>query len=366
MGMRCIRCDTDNNLSDRNLNRGLCKNCRHPFVFEPAIMKGVQFTDRFFANAIQDISADNTFYFTPKQLFYLLRKRLDKTPYLRTFTGFFISGLSILFIGTIASSENPGFFIFILVGLGVVINTIYRIQKTEISRIDDLNQEQLQAWLNSWLQVNDTPKLLNFAAEESALTPINSDISAYSFDRAVICDNDAIAKFLIANNFHFENNCAVLSITGYPHSIFTTVIQMLRRNPELKVYAIHDASPSGVTLVHYLRTTPEWFQNKNVIIYDLGLLPRQIIAQPKLFVQTSSESAQQAKQLPTPVQQALSSAELKWLEEGKFLELESFTPQRIIKILNQGILRSQNVADTDRFLLTDDGESYIYSYDSFG
>ncbi len=107
--MRCIRCDTDNNLSDRNLNRGLCTNCRHPFVFEPATMKGVQITDRFFANAIQDISADNTLYFTPKQLFYLLRKRLDKTPYLRTFTGFFISGLSILFIGTLTFTETPGF-----------------------------------------------------------------------------------------------------------------------------------------------------------------------------------------------------------------------------------------------------------------
>ena len=64
----------------------------------------------------------------------------------------------------------------------------------------------------------------------------------------MVCDSDSIAQMLIANNFHFENNCAVLSIAGYPQSIFSTVLDMLRRNQSLKVYALYDATPAGVSL----------------------------------------------------------------------------------------------------------------------
>lgn len=371
MGMKCIRCDTDNNLSDRNLNRGLCKNCRHPFVFEPAIMEGVKLTDQFFANAIQYVSADNSLYFTPKQLFYLLRKRLYKTPKLNQFSAGVIFGLFILlYIEIVFFKEHLGYFVYSLFVIGVTLNLIYRILKSGNSRIDALNEEQLQEWLNAWLQVNDIPKLLSFASAAPSLTPVNSDISAYSFDRAIICDTDAIAQFLIANNFHFENNCAILSITGYPQSIFDTVMQMLRRNPELKVYAIHDANPSGVSLVHRLRTSPDWFANSNVTIYELGLLPRQISSNRNLFVQISKESAQQAKQLPAPVRESLSPNELKWLEKGKYLALESFSPRRIIRILNQGIIRSQEPNLNNSLVEIDEGGygsgGYAYTLESFG
>ena len=105
----------------------------------------------------------------------------------------------------------------------------------------------------------------------------NSNIAllkAYSFDRLVVCDSANIAQLLIANNFHFENNCAILSITGYPQSIFNTTMEMLRRNPDLKVYAIHDCSPKGVSLINHLRTSERWFLNSNVTIIDIGILPR--------------------------------------------------------------------------------------------
>ncbi|NEQ71794.1 MAG: hypothetical protein F6K23_01065 [Okeania sp. SIO2C9] len=80
---------------------------------------------------------------------------------------------------------------------------------------------------------------------------INSEVEviAYSFDRVIVCDTAEIAQFLIANNFHFENNCAVLSIDGYPENIFSTVMQMLKQNPDLKVYAFHSATPRGVTMI---------------------------------------------------------------------------------------------------------------------
>ena len=423
MGMRCISCSTDNNLRDRTINQGRCKNCRHPFVFEPSTVTNAafKFTDSFFAKAINDISINDTLYFTPKQLFYLLDRRISKKKpfelgFLKTVgcltalvtLGFLLPiglilfawgclnasrsrnltprgrrgnvrtvqviGVILLVGGIIFSlSINSYFFFAVSVILGMLLfylgyRQLGREQNTP--QLFFITQTQFQDWVTRWQQSNPMGKLLSSPREEITLNAVSSDISAYSFDRAIICDSAAIAQVLIANNFHFENNCAVLSITGYPHSIFDTVMQMLSRNSELKVYALHDASPLGVSLVHQLRTNPNWFGNSDVRIYDLGLLPRQIFSSSKVFIQASEESAQEAKQLLSDVRQSLSNDELQWLDAGNFVELESFSPRKIIQVVTQGITRSQDVTASDSLLLIDEGGygggGYVYAVDSFG
>jgi hypothetical protein len=436
--MKCVRCGTDNNLSDRTAHSGRCKNCNHPFAFEPSAVTDnrFKFTDPFFAKAIDDISANNTLYFTPKQFLYLLDRRFKKVSSgLWLFSYLFFSVWTTGFFGgflSLAIGESSFIIVWIIFNIGFVINlfrasssskltykgrksaarglqvvgglllaigiilstvvlksfsvfgitvvigmlSIYlgtrqQLRLTRMSETFLVEPNQFQDWVYRWQQVNEPiSKMLPFPREEIAPNAVSPDISAYSFDRAVICDSAAIAQMLIANNFHFENNCAVLSITGYPQSIFETVMQMLNRNPDLKVYALHDASPRGVGLVHRLRTSPNWFQNSNAMIYDLGLLPRQIFSARNVFIQASEDAAQQARLLPPEVRQSLSSDELAWLETGKFVELESFTPQRIIQVLNQGITRSQDTGAGDSLVLIDGGGDggggYIYAADSFG
>lgn len=417
--MKCIRCDTDNTLKDRTDNQGRCKNCHHPFAFEPTSMGTIKITDPFFANAISNISAENTLFFTPKQLFYLLDKRLRNKGFtpaslliIGCFMSFFfgigipifilgsligstsrenssksrrtysrylqIAGILILVIGILYSlglSSNPpvGFLVFLLsiaIGLSLIYyGTRQLTRQMETSQSHLIIRRDFYSWLERWAGINGSVvKMLPSPNEEHTATEISPEISAYSFDRVVVCDSSEIAQLLIANNFHFENNCAVLSITGYPKSIFNTVLDMLRRNPELKVYALHDASPHGVSLVHRLRTSPNWFQNSNVTIYDLGLSPRQILASRSMFILRSNESAQQAKQMPTEVRQDLSAEEVKWLEFGNFVELESFSPQRLMQVVTQGIAKSRDPNSTDSLVVVDSvgSDVYIFAGDSFG
>ncbi|WP_292767171.1 hypothetical protein [Nostoc sp. NOS(2021)] len=232
-----------------------------------------------------------------------------------------------------------------------------------------LSQSQVKDWLDRWQQINGSIlKILPSPNQENTPATVNYDVTAYSFDRLVVCDSANIAQLLIANNFHFENNCAILSITGYPQSIFDTTMQMLRRNPDLKVYALHDCNPQGIGLVHNLRTNANWFLNSEIVIIDIGLTPRQIIATKRgMFIQSSPESAQAAKELPEEVRQSLSAEELTWLESGKFVELESFTPQRIIKVLQKGITGSLNLeSDDSSLLLVGDTGNDMYIVQSFG
>ncbi len=432
--MKCIECQTDNTLQDRTTNYGRCKQCGHTFVFEPTAMGTVKVTDGMFAKAIADLSANNTLYFTDKQLFYLLDKRLHgKLTYAAVgllilnaiilfFTSvvivvplvsdgyawaFLIPGvINLLFIGLIFNlsqqrtqsiktrqvaarclqvlgsasfliatliAVNTNLFPVFLYGVLVGVWT-YFLGRQQYLRQSKAVQEpliqfnQLQQWLIQWQAVNEIPKLLPDPKGAALPSTFNPEVTAYSFDRVVVTDTAAIAQLLIANNFHFEHNCAILSITGYPQSIFQDVMTMLRRNPDLKVYAIHDCSGKGLNLVPLLRTSPQWFADSDIAVIDVGLMPRQVMTLNNVFIQHQPAWVQAAQQLPDEVRRSLSRAELAWLDAGNGVILESFTPQRLIQVLQRGITLSQPGLDasSDLLLIGDSGSSGYYAVDSFG
>ncbi|BDI17668.1 hypothetical protein ANSO36C_34700 [Nostoc cf. commune SO-36] len=370
-------------------------------------MSNIKITDSFFAKAIADISVNNTLFFTPKQLLYFLDNRIrKKSNSISQFGWLFIYipltffaisstvGLmivnfifvwtfvnqsnssklnntsrranarnlqilgGIILVGGILISINSNSFSFFVIVVIMGMLSIY-LGSQQLGRIGFLRQEflfsqsQVKDWLERWQQMNGSVlKILPSPNQENKPTSINPDVTAYSFDRLVVCDSANIAQLLIANNFHFENNCAILSITGYPQSIFDTTMQMLRRNPDLKVYAVHDCNSQGIGLVHNLRTNANWFLHREITIIDIGLMPRQIIATKRgMFIQFSPQSARAAKQLPKEVRQSLSAEELRWLESGNFVELESFSPQKIIKVLQKGIAGSRDLESDDSSLL---------------
>ncbi|NEQ65835.1 MAG: hypothetical protein F6K21_10105 [Symploca sp. SIO2D2] len=375
--MKCIKCGTDNNLQDRVANQGRCKNCHHRFAFEPMTMSAkTRFTDQFFAKLLNDISANNTLYFTQKQLFYLLEKRLAKKERKTDAVGIIGCGLILVVIGFFAIVTAIGW-PFIVIGLLVVFFGWLKSQsKAKYPRTLVINQSMTEAWLERWEQANHTPeKFLQQPRQQSIPVNIEPDIAIYSFDRLVVCDRAEIAQMLIANNFHFDNNCAVLSITGYPQSIFEPTMQMLRNNPNLQVYGLHDCSPDGMKLLHQLQTDANWFAQSNMVIADVGLLPRQFMATKRnMPIQITETSAAAAKALPTEIRQNLLPQELAWLESGNFVELESFTPLRLMQSLNSSIAKSNRniIESSDQGLggmdltVENDNDNYFYVIDSFG
>ncbi|MDY7006551.1 MAG: hypothetical protein SWX82_22190 [Cyanobacteriota bacterium] len=394
--MKCVICGMNSNLKERTKAGGRCRSCHHRFVFDP--QAGSKFTDIFFNNSIQTISSENTLFFTPKQLWYFLEKRLRKKvnigPVGYLFMSFFLLPLSpiIIFVPLIlyfiwasksknnqpktrrsfaraiqiigglilvavlvwffkfSTVTNTAFFLFLL-GIGLGIFLIYfgmqllSIQH-KIPQPLRFHQSEITQWLICWEVINGEVKnILAPSREMSEPIQINSEVTAYSFDRLIVCDTAKIAQFLIANNFHFEHNCAVLSIDGYPQNIFSTVMQMLKQNPDLKVYAFHSATPRGVTTINELRNSPKWFGGNNLIIYDLGLLPRHVFASKNMWILKSDDSARQAQQIPRAVKSTLSTDELGWLEAGFYVELESFSPRKLLQVVSQGIAKTQAVAN---------------------
>jgi hypothetical protein len=105
-----------------------------------------------------------------------------------------------------------------------------------------------------------------------------------------------------------------------------------------------------------------------VTIIDLGLLARQIIANKRgMFVRNDSASAKKSTELPLEIRQSLTAEELAWLDAGNFVELESFSPQMLIKVLRSGISGSLNLTNDDSsMILIGDSGNDIYMVESFG
>jgi hypothetical protein len=259
------------------------------------------------------------------------------------------------------------------VGLSAFWTGFFQRKKLEkIPQVFSINAVQMLGWLDSWIRVNGSvsqllPSISN-ALPAQHITP-DPNATHYSFDRLVVCQSDEITQMLIANNFHFENNCAILSISGYPQRIFDTTMQMLRRNPELRVFAFHDCSPEGIKVAQELRTNTLWFPDETIVIVDIGLSPRQILAAKKdMFIQSSKNSAQASRSLPSSLRENLSQVELEWLDGGNFVELESFTPQQLIQVLNRSIANSQQLTmgEDSTLILVGGSDTSFYTIESFG
>jgi hypothetical protein len=413
--MKCINCNIDNTLKDRRMgNMGRCKSCNHEFAFEPTLMTNTyRLTDTFFAQLVSDVSAKNTLFFTPSQVYYSLNQRLSSRFSSRNNSsnddiGCFFSYLLLLIVYCLVALIIVRFFgesiprqvhimasiactLFALwiwgeikdalnnsilgkfihsIDIGIWFNSISRNRnrhqrQIELNRLV-VDRTQFNDWLDRWTSINNQSLILPPPQNFSLPATPNPEVTAYSFDRVVVCDTPEVAQLLISNNFHFENNCAILTIDGYPQNIFDTTMEMLLRNPDLKVYAFHNCSPNGIELPHRLRTEERWFPNLAIPIINVGILPRQIMDNFNLTILQSSESAEISQRLSPNIRASLTPAEIAWLDAGCYLELESLSPRKIIHILQRAISGSRELTaiEGDDMVITD--RSSFYTVDSFG
>ncbi len=374
--MKCIKCGQDNKLKERTANHGHCMSCQHPFVFDPKADQSseMNFTDAFFQHFLDAATAQGSLQVTRQQLFYVFNAR-----YLRRQTNWFnvlgvlllLAGLPMIFLG---GSVSAIFFVFWVLCWACALICLIPAWRERwfppAPKPAPISQSQFTLWLERWNKANGATKQLLPPPQKQAPIRVKEEVTKYSFDRVVVCQRDTLAQFLIANHFHFEHNCAVLSISGYPHNLFDTVMEMLRRNPDLKVYALHDASAEGVQMPRRLLTEKQWFKDfPNVQIFDLGLMPRQVMQRPLLLSEKGSRPAEVIV-LTGALKENLQPAELDWLRQGNVVELEAIHPQRLLQMLALGIAKSRDPNATDTYVAVDsgsgDGALYVYSSDSFG
>jgi hypothetical protein len=341
--VKCIRCQHDSKYKERG--NGKCPGCHKAFAFEPR--KGDLLTDAAFQSAIDAVSAKGRLRWGVEHLYYEICRRRRRGSG-RVFTA--IGSIVVFAVAAFVGLQTGWMFAAFV--LGVVASGLFgwwagrRRATTVVVPLPRFN-----AMWERWQKVHGTPKsVIVRKPQPSAPRKAEPDLADYSFDRAVICDRARTVDLLVANNFHFENNCAVLSVGGYPPGPFETIRTMLRRNPRLQVFALHDATGPGCRLARQLATSPEWFQGHGAVV-DVGLRPRHAGPFGGLLLPAAAGAL--------GATDGITASEAHWL--GRFaLELAAIRPEQVLKRL----FRAINGA-TDRDRDDSDNGGVAYDHDSF-
>jgi hypothetical protein len=337
--VKCIRCGHDSKKKDRP--NKTCPGCHGRFAFEPT--EGDIMTDAAFQNAITAVSSDGRIKWGVEHLYYEInRRRRHKPPY-----------GAIVVMGVIALGASLFLRWHQLVTLGILLFFAYVVvqawHRTRTHITVNVELATFNSLWTKWLAAHGTPPgvILRKEQPKSLPRPVEPDLQDYSFDRAVICDRARTVDLLLANNFHFENNCAVLSAEGYPAGPFETVRAMLKRNPRLRVLALHDATPAGCQLATRLAGDPAWFKEQ-VPVIDVGLRPRHAPPFKGLLIPARGDFV--------PVGDGISPSEAAWLSSYA-LEVAAIRPEQVLKRLFKAMNREDDSGSSSS---SGDGGGYYY------
>lgn len=335
--MKCIHCNNDCTYPNRSDKK--CPTCRHAFAFEPRT--GDKITDAGFQAAIDAVSSNGTVRFLPDHVYYELCRRKREKGVARTVV-MSIAGLSLLgaVVVPLPALIAAAFF-------GTLGGVLWPTPTVAITRaVFDV------LWTR-FVEVHSSPHGLIVRKKlEPRASPhrVQDEMERYSFDRAVVCDRAETVDLLLANNFHFENNCAVVSVDGYPANAFATVRAMLNNNPRLSVYALHDATPEGCLLAHELASNPAWFHGRARVI-EVGIRPAHAKKHRGAWIRARSPQLAKTKHL--------TKSERAWLGEYA-LELAAIRPEQVIKRLFAAVASDADRKGASEYVdIASGGEYYV-------
>ena len=336
--MKCLACGKDCTKKERPERK--CPHCHATFVFEPT--DGDRVTDARFDAALRAASADYTVKFTMDHVYYQLAARGRDAAWrpLPVPTLVAVVSLSALFgaavAATLATLVDVCLLISFFPAAGIALYLGWRFAGRNIPRPVFLEKEEFRTMWGAWVKVHGTPKGVIRPVPrppQTARDPVlEAEIRSYSFDRAVICDTATTVDVLLANRFHFENNCAVLSIGGHPVPAFETVRAMLRNNLKLRVYCLHDATPGGCAMAERLRNDPTWFGGTDTHVVDVGVRPRHAHLFDGRLLRASTRVH------PGP---GVTAGEAAWLSEWR-IELAAVPPEQLVKRLYRAIVADES------------------------
>jgi uncharacterized membrane protein YgcG len=354
--MKCIRCGHDSKFSERPGKK--CPRCGGAFAFEPRA--GDRFTDQGFQTAIDAVSANGRLRWGVEHLYYEICRRYGTRAGCTAFIVIAVLGvfLAIVLGPFVALALGMKLLLFPRVAtflvVVVVAGAIWLAWTRKRSRKPVLIPiERFDSLWALWTRTHGMPKgvIVRQPTVPAASVPARkeADVGDYSFDRAVICDRARTADLLLANNFHFEHNCAVLSIDGYPPGPFATVRAMLKRNPRLQVYVLHDATPAGCELALKLSKDRDWFTSP-LHITDVGLRPVHAARFAELCLPPRHGLAS--------ARESVTELEAQWLQRHA-LELAVFRPEYILKQVYAAMTRKQGKDGSDGSGGSGSGESSV-------
>ncbi|WP_258534725.1 hypothetical protein [Streptomyces sp. PT12] len=151
--------------------------------------------------------------------------------------------------------------------------------------------------------------------------PAEPDLYDYGLPRLLVCQDPAIARMLVANDWHLEAACPVLAADDLP--LDPRLTAALGRVPDAVVLVLHDASAQGTALPGRVRAQLGPGAPR---VAALGLTPRHA---------ASLHLARGRATGPALPAASLDRRELRWLARGRYAEVAAVNPAHLLRTLHR-------------------------------
>ncbi len=257
--MKCPLCSEKTKYST-----GVVCKCGYKFALDPSHEPYI--SNKAMQSVISKLSGDGKRLFTNNQLYAALYKLVSKKKSYKIRAGAVFVAIALcisavfLWVG-----HSPGAAVVpLLIGAPIVFLTLRR---KPVPKHDTLVPA-----INEYRRIHPLTTLADGHRFKKDWTreDLKQELFNYAPERMLIVQTDDMVDMLVGNKFHFETKTVIVSASKYPEHVFKACRTFLQKNPDLKIFILHDASRDGLRLKEKIETDPTWNLGDRKIT-DLGL-----------------------------------------------------------------------------------------------
>ncbi|MEO6603455.1 MAG: hypothetical protein ABIQ16_26465 [Polyangiaceae bacterium] len=237
-------------------------------VFDPQ-MDGI--ADVEWLDLVARASGDGRHFFSENQLYLAYaRNKVQVTRYIARRGGYGLVMIGLgLAIWIYALKVDWG--TAMVLGIACTLTGVAMVGSGVVTRREPAAREPVQRWLAKWVAAKEGERLiseLKLASKGAEYVPADAQC-------LVVVERDLLVDLLLKNGAHAELNAIIVAESGYPTALATEARRILAARPDLKVIAVHDATPEGVAMAGRLQKN-HVFPLANHDVVDAGLFPADV------------------------------------------------------------------------------------------
>lgn len=162
--------------------------------------------------------------------------------------------------------------ITLVLGIGITLSGVAMVGTGVVTKREPAPREPVRHKLAQGLAAADAQRLISNPELGSA----GREYAPAAPQCLIVVERELLVDLLLKNGAHTELNALIVAESGYPALLAEEARRLLAGHPELKVIAVHDATPEGVAMPGRLKknsTLP--LADREVV--DAGLFPADVI-----------------------------------------------------------------------------------------
>ena len=237
-------------------------------VFEPE-QDGI--SDAEWSELMARASGDGRYQFSENQLYVAYaRNKVQVTRYIAR-RGLFGLCMVVLGITLWVYSLNRDWGLTLVLGIALTLTGVGLVGTGVVTRREPAAREPVTRWLAKWTAARGTQNLIN----EAKLSNAGPAYLPAEVACVLIVEREPVVDLLLENGAHTALSALIVAESGYPIAHAAEARRLLEARADLKVIAVHDATPNGVGMPARLQSSSE-FSLRGRQVVDAGLFPADV------------------------------------------------------------------------------------------